>query len=374
MAGIYIHIPFCKTICTYCDFYKTRNFSKKNELIDAIIEEIKIRKNYLSEEVTTIYFGGGTPSTLSIEDISKILKKLFTVFQFSSNVEITIEANPDDLTFDYLKNLRKIGINRLSIGIQSFDDNQLKIINRRHNAETAINCIQLAQKAKFDNISIDLIFGLPTQSLDSWKSQVNTAMQLDVQHISAYGLMYEEKTQLYKQLKTGEITPIDDDTLIEMYNYLTETTAKNNFEQYEISNFSKPNFKSLHNSAYWKQIPYLGIGPSAHSYNSTSRQWNIASNTQYCKRIAQNSPFFEKETLTPQDKYNDFVIVRIRTLEGINLLQLKSDFDDIYYNHCLQNAQKHIENNTLIIENNFLHLTHKGIMISDSIITDLIIV
>ena len=199
-------------------------------------------------------------------------------------------------------------------------------------------------------------------------------MQIDVQHISAYGLMYEEKTQLYKQLKTGEITPIDDDTLIEMYNYLTETTAKNNFEQYEISNFSKPNFKSLHNSAYWKQIPYLGIGPSAHSYNGVSRQWNIASNTQYCKRIAQNSPFFEKETLTPQDKYNDFVIVRIRTLEGINLLQLKSDFDDIYYNHCLQNAQKHIENNTLIIENNFLHLTHKGIMISDSIITDLIIV
>lgn len=199
-------------------------------------------------------------------------------------------------------------------------------------------------------------------------------MQIDVQHISAYGLMYEEKTQLYKQLKTGEITPIDDDTLIEMYNYLTETTAKNNFEQYEISNFSKPNFKSLHNSAYWKQIPYLGIGPSAHSYNGVSRQWNIASNTQYSKRIAQNSPFFEKEILTPQDKYNDFIIVRIRTLEGIDLVQLKNDFEDTYYNHCLQNAQKHIENNTLIIENNFLHLTHKGIMISDSIITDLIIV
>jgi oxygen-independent coproporphyrinogen-3 oxidase len=374
MAGIYIHIPFCKTICTYCDFYKTTNFSKKNELIKAIIEEIKIRKDYLTEEVTTIYFGGGTPSTLSIHDINKILKKLSTTFLLSSNVEVTLEANPDDLTLEYLNDLRKIGVNRLSIGIQSFDDNQLKIINRRHNAETAINCIQLAQKAKFDNISIDLIFGLPTQSLDSWKSQVNTAMQLEVQHISAYGLMYEEKTQLYKQLKTGEITPIDDDTLIEMYNYLTETTAKNNFEQYEISNFSKPNFKSLHNSAYWKQTPYLGIGPSAHSYNGVSRQWNIASNTQYCKRIAQNSPFFEKETLTPQDKYNDFVIVRIRTLEGINLLQLKSDFDDIYYNHCLQNAQKHIENNTLIIENNFLHLTHKGIMISDSIITDLIIV
>lgn len=371
MAGIYIHIPFCKTKCTYCDFYSKTDYSQESELVLAIRREIDIRKNYLDEKVTTIYFGGGTPSTLSVAEIDSIIHTIFSVFAVDTNAEITLEANPDDLTIEYLSELKKSGVNRLSMGIQSFDNGQLKAINRRHTAQTALNGILIAQEAGFNNISIDLIFGLPGQNPDSWKEQVNTGLTLDIQHLSAYGLTYEEGTPLWGQMKAGKVIPADDDTMIEMYNYLIRACEENGFEQYEISNFAKTGYRSRHNSSYWKQKPYLGIGPAAHSYDGNSRQWNISSVTDYCQKILNNQIAFEQEILTTQDKYNDFILVSLRTLEGISLELLKDQFGEEVFKFCIKSAEKHIKRNKLCIKDNFLRLTTDGIMISNKIISDL---
>ena len=374
MPGIYIHIPFCKTKCTYCDFYSITNFKQQDELVRAMLQEIEERKSYLNGTISTIYFGGGTPSAISIVDIDLILKAIFSSFKVENDAEITLEANPDDLSLEYLIELGKIGVNRLSMGIQSFDDQQLKAINRRHTAESALNSVKNAKQAGFDNISIDLIFGLPGQNLESWKKQVDKAMTMDVQHISAYGLIYEKNTLLWRQMKSGKVIPADDETALEMYDYLVETCAGNDFEQYEISNFSKPGFRSQHNSSYWKQMPYLGIGPSAHSYDFHSRQWNISSIYQYCKNILKGRAYFEKEILSEKDKYNDTVMVSLRTMEGINLDLIINQFGIKMRDFCVKSAEKYIENNKLRIEDNFLRLTSEGIMISDKILVDLMYV
>lgn len=374
MPSIYIHIPFCKTKCTYCDFYSITNFKQQDELVRAMLQEIEKRKSYLNGTISTIYFGGGTPSAISIVDIDLILKAIFSSFKVENDAEITLEANPDDLSLEYLIELGKIGVNRLSMGIQSFDDQQLKAINRRHTAESALNSVKIAKQAGFDNISIDLIFGLPEQNLESWKKQVDKAMTLDVQHISAYGLIYEKNTPLWRQMKSGKVIPADDETALEMYDYLVETCAGNGFEQYEISNFSKPGFRSQHNSSYWKQVPYLGIGPSAHSYDLHSRQWNISSIYQYCKNILKDGAYFEKEILLEKDKYNDTVMVSLRTMEGINLDLIINQFGIKMRDFCVKSAEKYIENNKLRIEDNFLRLTSEGIMISDKILVDLMYV
>ncbi len=374
MAGIYIHIPFCKSKCTYCDFYSKTDFSKQKTLMDCLIKEISLRKEYLKESPNTIYFGGGTPSILSAEEIKAILQAIHEHFYIKNNCEVTLEANPDDLSIEYLQELKKLEINRLSIGVQSFDDVQLKAINRRHSAKTAFNSIEMAQKSGFDNISIDLIYGLPEQSFKSWKKQVDKAMILDIQHLSAYGLIYEENTPLWEQVKKGKIVPIDDETIIEMYKYLVEACMKNNFEHYEISNFAKPGFRSKHNSAYWTESNYIGFGPAAHSYNGDSRQWNISSISQYCQKIEQNEIFYEKEILTLQDKYNDFVMVSLRTMDGINLETLQSRFGEKMYNHCLKSANSFIKHGKLIHSNGFLRLSFEGIMISDQIIVELMFV
>ena len=374
MAGIYFHIPFCKTRCTYCDFYTQTDFSLQQDVVNAMLREIEIRKTYLSEEVETIYFGGGTPSTLSAADIKNLLNAVSSFFSVNEDAEITIEANPDDLSAGYLKELIKTGVNRLSIGIQSFDDLQLKAINRRHTARAALDCINVAHQTGFENISIDLIFGLPGQSPESWKMQVDMAVKLRVQHISAYGLTYEQGTPLWHRMKSGKIIPTDDDTMIEMYNYLVETCSKSNFEHYEISNFAKPGHRSRHNSAYWKQRPYLGIGSAAHSYDGNSRQWNVSSNKKYCSFISENQPFFEKEILTLPDKYNDFVMVSMRTIEGIDLESLKNNFGEKLHDFCLQSAEKYIQDSKIVRKFNFLRLTSEGIHISDKIIADMMYV
>lgn len=374
MSSIYIHIPFCKTKCTYCDFYSITNFKQQDELVRAMLQEIEKRKSYLNGTISTIYFGGGTPSAISIVDIDLILKAIFSSFKVENDAEITLEANPDDLSLEYFIELGKIGVNRLSMGIQSFDDQQLKAINRRHTAESALNSVKIAKQAGFDNISIDLIFGLPEQNLESWKKQVDKAMTLDVQHISAYGLIYEKNTPLWRQMKSGKVIPADDETALEMYDYLVETCSGNGFEQYEISNFSKPGFRSKHNSSYWKQVPYLGIGPSAHSYDLHSRQWNISSIYQYCKNILKDGAYFEKEILLEKDKYNDTVMVSLRTMEGINLDLIIDQFGIKMRDFCVKSAEKYIENNKLRIEDNFLRLTSEGIMISDKILVDLMYV
>ncbi len=374
MSGIYIHIPFCKTRCTYCDFYSQTDYSRQKQLVQAMLGEIQLRKTYLVDEAETIYFGGGTPSTLSVSDIEIILNALSAEFSINKNAEITLEANPDDLTSEYLTALRNSGVNRLSMGIQCFDDTQLKAINRRHTALTALKSVEMAHQAGFSNISIDLIFGLPGQSIGSWKEQVDKAMTLDIQHLSAYGLTYEEGTPLWKQMKSGRIIPADDDTMIEMYHYLVKTCCENGFEQYEISNFARPGYRSRHNSSYWKGIPYLGIGPAAHSYNGDSRQWNISSTTGYITKIRENQPFFEKEILTVQDKYNDYVMVSLRTMEGINTDILRKEFGDYLHDNCLQWAEKYMLEGKIMRTDNCIRLTPEGIQIADKIIGDMMYV
>lgn len=371
MAGIYIHIPFCKTRCTYCDFFSMTDFSRQDQLLDAMMREIDLRIDYLNEPVATIYFGGGTPSVLPVSAIDALLRRVYAAFEVAAEAEITLEANPDDLSAEYLVGLRRSGVNRLSIGVQSFEDKQLRSIRRRHSAADAEDAVKLAQSAGFNNLSLDLIFGLPGQSTADWERQIAKALLLDVQHISAYGLTYEEGTALWRQKQAGRVTPADDDTMAAMYDTLCKTSAEAGFERYEISNFAKPGFHSRHNSSYWQQVPYLGIGPAAHSYNGDSRRWNVSSIDRYICALDEKSVFFETETLSEQDKYNDFVMVRLRTVEGIDLAHLETLFGGRFLLHCMNAAQKFIDYGKLSVDGSFLRLTPEGIMISDAIIAAL---
>ncbi len=375
MAGIYIHIPFCSQRCSYCNFFSVVSINLLNEVIDAIIKEFSIRKDYLKNEpVQTIYFGGGTPSLLTIQQIEKLLNTIYKNFPVEKNAEITFEANPDDLTEKYLSDLKKLGINRLSIGIQSFDDNKLKILNRRHNAFQAVEAVRVAQRSGFNNISIDLIYGLPFQSLIEWENDLDKAFSLPIQHLSAYALTFEEKTLLLKQKEKKLIEPADEELMIKMYELLLNKSNQNGFDAYEISNFSLPEFYSRHNSSYWTQTPYLGIGPSAHSFNGFSRQWNVASIHKYIERIMKNNSFFEQEILSLQDRYNEYVLLGLRTKNGINIVELEQNFGIELKNFCLENIKTFIDNEKVYRYGSFLRLTTAGKLISDTIIAQLMMV
>ena len=372
MAGIYIHIPFCIQRCSYCNFFSVVSINLVNEVINAIIKELSIRKDYLKNEpVQTIYFGGGTPSLLTIQQIEKLLNTVYTNFPVEQNAEITFEANPDDLTKNYLFDLKKVGINRLSIGIQSFDDDKLKILNRRHNATQAHEAVREAQKAGFNNISIDLIYGLPFQSLDEWGADLDKAFSLSIQHLSAYGLTFEEKTLLSKQKEKKIIEPADEELMIKMYELLLEESSKKGFDAYEISNFSLPGFYSRHNSSYWNQTAYLGVGPSAHSYNGISRQWNVAAIQKYTEGILKNSSFYEQEILSLEDRYNEYVLLGLRTKNGINIDALEQNFGTELKDFCLENIKTFIDNEKAYRCGSFLRLNTKGKLISDTIIAQL---
>ncbi|HOJ66374.1 MAG TPA: radical SAM family heme chaperone HemW [Paludibacteraceae bacterium] len=372
MAGIYIHIPFCIQRCSYCNFFSVVSINLVNEVINAIIKELSIRKDYLKNEpVQTIYFGGGTPSLLTIQQIEKLLNTVYTNFPVEQNAEITFEANPDDLTKNYLFDLKEVGINRLSIGIQSFDDDKLKILNRRHNATQAHEAVREAQKAGFSNISIDLIYGLPFQSLDEWETDLDKAFSLSIQHLSAYGLTFEEKTLLSKQKEKKIIEPADEELMIKMYELLLEESSKKGFDAYEISNFSLPGFYSRHNSSYWNQTPYLGVGPSAHSYNGISRQWNVAAIQKYTEGILKNSSFYEQEILSLEDRYNEYVLLGLRTKNGINIDALEQNFGTELKDFCLENIKTFIDNEKAYRCGSFLRLNTKGKLISDTIIAQL---
>jgi oxygen-independent coproporphyrinogen III oxidase len=372
MAGIYIHIPFCKKKCTYCDFYTEVAPKFIPSLVDSIIKELQIRKDYLQNaSINTIYFGGGTPSILNREEFNRIFKKIYELFSVNEDAEITFEANPDDLSTEYLESIKKLPFNRISIGIQSFDDVDLKRINRRHTGIEAIEAVKNAQSAGFDNLSIDLIYGLPFQTLEAWEKQLDIALSLNVQHISSYGLTYEEGTALWKQREKGKVTNVDDETMNAMYLLLVEKTRLHNFEAYEISNFSLPGFRSSHNTSYWKQEPYLGIGPSAHSYNLSSRQWNVASIKEYIKAIETNTIFFEQEQLTLNDRYNDYVMVSLRTADGIDMTLLEHEFGSDLAHYCNENIKSFVENGKVLNKNGKLCLTTDGIMISNLILIEL---
>ena len=366
MAGIYIHIPFCKQRCSYCDFFSSTEIHRKDKYVDKLCEEIVERKDYIQAPVETVYFGGGTPSLLSSADFEKIFHTLHFIYGEDKNREITLEANPDDIKSEYLNSIKHLPFNRISLGIQSFNDSELQLLNRRHDAKSASKAVESLQHAGYNNISIDLIYGLPRQTRKTWKSNLSSAIDLQVQHISAYHLTYEEETPLYQQLKAGDITPLDEEMSNSLYEILIDTLQAVGFEHYEISNFARPGFQSRHNTSYWNGTHYLGIGASAHSYNGFSRQWN--KKTLEPNYRAQGC---EIETIDEKTAYNDFVITRLRTMKGVNMSELTGLFGESGKIYCLRQAQKYLENGLLIYEKDYLRLTRKGIFVSDGIIREL---
>ena len=318
MAGIYIHIPFCRKACHYCNFHFSTSLKQKDELLAAILKEIEIQKKYLNTaEIETVYLGGGTPSVLSIKDLDILFKTLDTHFTIKDTAEITLEANPDDLSLDYLQELKQHSrINRLSIGIQSFSEEDLLWMNRAHNAIDAKACIEYAQDAGFDNLTVDLIYGAPTTSDEQWLKNMKTVFDYDIPHISCYALTVEKDTALHNLVKKGKMPPIDEEKSARHFEMLMFEMKRFGYLHYEISNFAQPNHFARHNSNYWLGVPYLGLGPSAHSFDGTSRQWNIANNAVYIKSLNDNKVPFERENLTPAQRYNEYVMTTLRTIWG----------------------------------------------------------
>ena len=373
MAGIYIHIPFCKQRCSYCAFYSTTLYNIKERYVDALCKELIMRKYYSgSEPIKTIYLGGGTPSTLSIEQLQKICDTIYATYPVSSTPEITIECNPDDLTPEFLSQLKKQPFNRISMGVQSFNDTQLKRMGRRHNAEKARQAVHNAREAGYSNISIDLIFALPNSTIKEWEHDLESAIALNPTHLSAYNLTYEENTPMHKALARGELIELSEEENVEQFKMLITRLKQAGYIHYEISNFARPGYESHHNSSYWNDTPYIGCGAAAHSYNGTSRQWNIADVQEYIKGIESGEPNFEIEHLTEEERYNDTILTRLRTAKGIPLEWMKNKFNKKLYNHLQHTAQKEIALGNLKEENGHLSLTEKGIFISDAVIRELI--
>lgn len=374
MAGIYIHIPFCKQSCHYCDFHFSTTFEGyRTRLIKAICGEISLQKNFLNESVETIYFGGGTPSTLHGSEIKKILDVIREQFDTKNTQEITLEANPDDLTSSYLKELANIGINRLSIGIQSFHDEDLVYMNRAHNAQQAMQCIQLAQDEGITNISIDLIYGYPLLSDEKWKHNLLKATSLGVQHISSYAMTVEPGTALNSFISKGKVSPINDEQSAEQFQFLLKVMLDKGYEHYEISNFCLPTFESKHNSSYWLQKNYLGIGPSAHSYNGANRFWNISNNMKYLLSIEQGKVPNTEEIIDEKTAYNEYILTRLRTKWGVEEKLIRSFSIDIQ-KQFFEGIGAHISANSLTLENGIYSLTAKGKLLADGIASDLFVV
>ena len=375
MAGIYIHIPFCKRRCIYCDFFSTIQSEKKPTYIHALCQELEMRKNYLEgEEIETIYLGGGTPSQLTEEELNEIFTSLYNIYKVKEDAEITLEANPDDLTPEYVSMLRRLPINRISMGIQTFQEETLKLLHRRHTARQAIEAFQRCREAGFQNISIDLMYGLPGETLDTWKEDLQQAIALHPEHISAYHLIYEGGTALWKLREEHQVEEADEDLSVTLFKTLIDELKQAGYQHYEISNFCLPGLHSRHNSSYWTGKKYLGCGPSAHSFNGSSRQWNIASLDNYLKGIASGKPNYEIEELDLYTRYNDFVITSIRTCWGMSLSRLRSEYGEELYRYCLRMAKSHLEQGVLEIEEDTLRLTQEGIFISDGIMSDLLFV
>ncbi len=372
MSGIYIHIPFCRKACLYCDFHFSTNLDNKKKLVDAICSEIKIRKQYLEDkEVKSIYFGGGTPSLLSIEELEQILSVVHSNFIVNPIAEVTFELNPEDAEINYLREIRKLGINRLSVGLQSFNEDELKWMNRVHTAQQNFDSIKTAQEAGFDNISIDLIYGSKFQTPETWRKTLHMAFDLNTQHISSYNLTVESRTQLQHLIKEKKEKDVDSEMSSQLFDVLIEETEKNGFNQYEISNFCKPGFMAEHNSNYWKGLSYLGVGPSAHSYNGVSRRFNVRSNTQYIQAIESDNPFYEEEILTANDKYNEYILTRLRTEWGCDTQEIKNNFGEKYMAYFLSQLEPYKQKNFISAKHNTITLTKQGKHFADGIASDL---
>ena len=373
MAGIYLHIPFCKRRCIYCDFFSTTRSEERQAYVNALCRELEMRKDYVQgEDIETIYLGGGTPSQLTVEELEEIFTYIYKVYRVKPDAEITLEANPDDLTPEYVDALRSLPVNRLSMGIQTFREDTLKLLHRRHTARQAVEAFHRCREAGFHNISIDLMYGLPGETLDTWQEDLRQAVALHPEHISAYHLIYEEGTALWQMREEHRVEEADEDLSLTLFGTLMDTLAAAGYEHYEISNFCLPGLHSHHNSSYWTGRTYLGCGPSAHSYNGTSRQWNVASLDEYMEGIRQGTPRFEVEEQDLYTHYNDFIITRIRTRWGAPLPLLRTEFGEALHRYCLRMAKPHLEQGTLEIKEDTLKLTRPGIFISDGIMSDLL--
>ncbi len=374
MAGIYIHIPFCKQACHYCDFHFSTTLKHKDAMVEALLRELKIRKDYLGDEnIETIYFGGGTPSLLEPKELEKIIHQIQDDFYVTNHPEITLEANPDDLNTEYIKGIQQIGINRLSIGVQSFFNKDLEWMNRAHNSNQAIDCIKRSQDIGIDNISIDLIYGTPSLSDKEWKENIHKAFELEIKHISSYALTVEHGTALGNWISKGKVKPLDEEQAAEQFEILMEEMASNNFLHYEISNFCKESYHSRHNSSYWEGKRYLGVGPSAHSFNKTTRAWNVANNHQYIEQLFKDELPATTEILSIEDRMNEYLMISLRTSKGISFEYFESEFGSKNLSDLKNNLNTFLNDKLLEIENNYCKTTKNGKLMADKIASDLFI-
>ena len=373
VSGIYIHIPFCRQACAYCDFHFSTNLSSKAMLVTSITEEISKRYNYLpSKEISSIYFGGGTPSLLTGTEIATILKSIYDRYSVDKEAEITLEANPDDINRDQLKQWLELGINRLSIGLQSFDEEELKWMNRAHTAKESVTSVKMAQDAGFSNLSIDLIYGSKFQTLSSWEKTLSRAVELDTSHISSYNLTIENKTVLGVQHKRGKEPAVNDELSSKQFLMMSDILQTAGFIHYEISNFGKPGFFAKHNSNYWLRKNYLGLGPSAHSYNGNSRQWNVKNNALYIKALNEGSSYFETEELSKKDQYNEYLLTRLRTIWGCDIIEIHELFGKETAMNFRTVASKY--KNELVEKNGVYTLNAVGRLQADGITSDFFLV
>ena len=397
MAGLYIHSPFCKSRCIYCGFYSTTRLEQRQKYVDALCKEMILRRGYRSEgvkelrssdnteatnnlstcqlvnlptKINTIYLGGGTPSQLSIAQLEQLFIYINKVYGIGEDTEVTMECNPDDITDDYAQAISRLPINRVSMGVQTFDDNRLRFLRRRHSSENVYKSVERLRQAGINNISIDLMYGFPNQTVDEWRLDIEKAISLNVEHISAYSLMFEEGTPLFKMLESKKIEEADEEQSLEMFNSLIDTLTAAGYEHYEISNFAKPGFRSRHNSSYWQGIPYIGIGAAAHSYDIKTRQWNVSDIDEYIKSIDKGIIPMEYETIDDDTRYNDTITTALRTAEGIDMTSLSTK----HRNHCHASAETYIAQGLLELKNNRLRITRKGIFVSDMIMSDLMLV
>lgn len=377
MSGIYIHIPFCKSRCVYCGFYSTTSLDLRHSYVDAICRELELRSDYLSEPVSTVYFGGGTPSVLSVDDLDRIFNAVYKYNKVYGNsdgvAEFTIECNPDDITDEFCSFLSSSPVNRISMGVQSFSDGLLKFARRRHGSSQPKLAVERLRHIGIPNISIDLMFGFPNESLEVWRDDIDKALSLDVEHISAYSLMFEEGTCLYGMLQRGEVKECDEETSLAMFNMLIDRLEAAGYEHYEISNFAKPGFRSQHNSSYWHGVPYLGLGASAHSFNGSTRQWNIGDVRKYIDSISCGNIPAEIEVLTKDNSYDDMIMTGLRTVEGVSLDEVERRFGKDYLDFLEREALRYVKAKLLkySVDHRSLSLTRKGLFVSDSVMCDL---
>ena len=373
MLGIYIHIPFCKKSCHYCNFHFSTSLKNKEDLIKAINKEIYQKAILNNDKVSTIYFGGGTPSILDVEEINLIIENIYKNFNVGKNIEITIEANPDDLSKHKLNDLSKTKINRISIGVQSFIDKELKIMNRVHDSKKAIKSIEMAKKY-FNNISVDLLYGVPDSSIKSWNYNLDTTSSFNINHISAYALTVEPKTALESFINKSILSMPDEELVYSQYKLINEKLSSKNFINYEVCSFAQKDFFSKNNSAYWLRKKYIGIGPSAHSFDGESRSWNISNNKKYIDQIRDGDNYYKKENLTKVDQYNEYIMTGLRTIWGVSVKHIESNFDVRFKNYFLKKIKSHIAKKNVYKEDDLYLTTQSGRFLADGIASDLFLV